>query len=88
MGGATDLVSPCIGVCELDALSGLCRGCLRSAEEIAAWSSLCYEDKRALLDRLHARRRAMGMPVRRTTRRRRAADASAGAPPAPPGRER
>ena len=33
------VLSPCIGVCDLDD-GGLCRGCLRSVAEIAAWSTM------------------------------------------------
>ncbi len=33
------ILTPCIGVCELDP-DGLCRGCHRSSAEIAAWSQL------------------------------------------------
>ena len=33
------VLSPCIGVCQLDE-DGLCRGCHRSGEEIAAWTTL------------------------------------------------
>ena len=33
------VLSPCIGVCDLDD-AGLCRGCLRSVGEIAAWSTM------------------------------------------------
>ncbi|MDB5861947.1 MAG: hypothetical protein JWQ76_5636 [Ramlibacter sp.] len=29
--------SPCISVCRMDAVTGLCEGCFRSLEEIAAW---------------------------------------------------
>ena len=32
--------SPCINVCKMDAASGLCRGCSRTLDEIAAWSRL------------------------------------------------
>jgi len=32
--------SPCISVCRIDAASGLCVGCLRTLDEIAAWGSL------------------------------------------------
>jgi hypothetical protein len=32
------ILTPCIGVCRLDA-SGWCLGCHRSGEEIAAWSN-------------------------------------------------
>jgi len=33
------VLSPCIGICNLDA-HGLCEGCHRTANEIAAWSTL------------------------------------------------
>lgn len=36
------VLSPCIGVCELDA-AGYCEGCHRTADEIAAWSTLSDE---------------------------------------------
>ena len=39
-------ISPCIGVCKLDAKSNLCVGCLRSADEIAKWPQL--DNKKAL----------------------------------------
>jgi uncharacterized protein len=39
--------SPCIGVCVLDPRTGLCRGCLRTGSEIAAWRDA---DKRTRLD--------------------------------------
>ena len=32
--------SPCVGICRLDTLTGLCIGCARSGEEIAQWSAL------------------------------------------------
>jgi hypothetical protein len=30
--------SPCINVCKMDADSGLCSGCFRTIDEIAAWA--------------------------------------------------
>lgn len=33
------VLSPCIGICALDE-DGLCRGCHRTGDEIAAWSRL------------------------------------------------
>jgi len=33
------VLSPCVGICSLDA-DGLCQGCLRNVDEIAAWSRL------------------------------------------------
>lgn len=48
--------SPCIGVCRMHAASGWCEGCLRTLDEIAAWSRMADADKRAVLQRLPARR--------------------------------
>jgi predicted Fe-S protein YdhL (DUF1289 family) len=56
-GGSTRAgASPCIGVCRLDPASGLCLGCRRSIEEIAAWPALSAEERAAILARLMARR--------------------------------
>lgn len=52
----TDVPSPCVQVCRIDPGSGLCRGCLRSLDEIAGWSRLGAAEKRAVLARLPARR--------------------------------
>jgi uncharacterized protein len=38
--------SPCISVCIMSASSGLCDGCLRTLDEIAAWSVMDDEAKR------------------------------------------
>jgi predicted Fe-S protein YdhL (DUF1289 family) len=54
--------SPCNGVCVLDPRTGLCRGCLRSGPEIAAWPRMTEAARRALLAELAARRPA---PLRR-----------------------
>ena len=40
--------SPCISVCRVDADSGWCEGCLRTLDEIAAWSQLDNDDKRGV----------------------------------------
>lgn len=37
--------SPCINVCTMIEERGLCRGCLRTLDEIARWSSMSEEDK-------------------------------------------
>lgn len=38
--------SPCISVCRMDEGEGLCRGCLRTIDEIVAWGRLSEADKR------------------------------------------
>ena len=51
--------SPCIDVCAIDPRSGLCAGCLRTLDEIAAWGALGEREKRAVWKLLGQRRRAL-----------------------------
>lgn len=48
--------SPCINVCRMDAATGWCEGCRRTLDEIAAWSGMNDEDKRAVWRALALRR--------------------------------
>lgn len=48
--------TPCIGVCSIDALTDLCRGCLRTLPEIAAWGSLSELERRRIMLELPGRR--------------------------------
>ena len=68
------LPSPCIGICQLDSTTGYCKGCLRTTEEIALWLALDNAGRGAILERLRARRAALGLDRRRETRRRRSGD--------------
>jgi hypothetical protein len=43
----------------MNAATGLCDGCLRTIDEIAAWASLDDRAKRAVWKQLHARRAAL-----------------------------
>ena len=52
--------SPCVGVCELDQVSGLCRGCLRTLQEIARWGGLSATERRMIKASLMERRAAVG----------------------------
>lgn len=45
--------SPCISVCVMEA--GLCQGCWRTLDEIAAWSGMGDADKRAVWSRIAQR---------------------------------
>jgi hypothetical protein len=47
--------TPCIGVCHIDPLSGLCDGCHRSRHEIAMWSRITPAERRKLMDELKTR---------------------------------
>jgi predicted Fe-S protein YdhL (DUF1289 family) len=48
--------SPCVDVCRMNAASGWCEGCLRTLDEIAAWSRLDDAARRQVLAALPARR--------------------------------
>jgi uncharacterized protein len=52
----TPAPSPCINVCRMDEPSGWCEGCLRTLDEIAAWSRMDDAAKRAVWLRLSQRR--------------------------------
>jgi predicted Fe-S protein YdhL (DUF1289 family) len=53
------VLSPCIGVCSLDD-RGLCEGCLRTADEIAAWPTLGDDERLRLMDELPRREALRG----------------------------
>lgn len=48
--------TPCINICEIDPVSQLCRGCLRSLDEIGAWGRLSEPVRRRIMAELPARR--------------------------------
>jgi predicted Fe-S protein YdhL (DUF1289 family) len=47
--------SPCNKICRIETVSGYCRGCLRTIEEIIAWPTADEVWQRALLEQLKAR---------------------------------
>lgn len=47
--------TPCVTICRIDAASGLCIGCGRSAGEIGAWVEMSEEARLALMARLPER---------------------------------
>ena len=44
----TPVPSPCINVCKMSPVTGLCEGCLRTIDEIVAWSRADDAYKRAV----------------------------------------
>lgn len=48
--------SPCISVCRMNAANGLCDGCWRTLDEIAAWSRLDEAGRRVVAERALLRR--------------------------------
>jgi len=47
--------SPCTNVCVIDPATGLCEGCGRTLDEIAAWASLAPVERRRIMDELCTR---------------------------------
>ncbi len=56
--------SPCIGVCKMDDKANWCVGCYRSLDEIASWSRLADDQKRALWTEVESRQHGRTLPVR------------------------
>jgi uncharacterized protein len=50
-----EVESPCVKVCVIHPEARLCTGCLRSLDEIAAWSRLSAKKRRAILAELPSR---------------------------------
>ncbi len=55
---APNPLSPCLGICLMDPRTRMCRGCLRTIEEIAGWYTASPADKHEILARLAQRRAA------------------------------
>ncbi len=51
------VLSPCIGVCELNA-DGYCAGCRRSIDEIAGWSTMSDDERLRIMEQLPQREAA------------------------------
>jgi len=49
------IVSPCIAICVIDAASGLCRGCKRTAAETGRWISMSLEERERVIAELPGR---------------------------------
>ena len=54
--------SPCINICRMSPATGLCEGCLRTIEEIAAWSTLDDAAKEQVWDAIEQRRLELFRP--------------------------
>ena len=47
--------SPCVNVCVMDDARGVCRGCRRTLDEIARWSTYSRAEKLAVLEKVAQR---------------------------------
>ncbi|HRO11990.1 DUF1289 domain-containing protein [Amaricoccus sp.] len=59
-----EVESPCVRICLLHPQAGICIGCYRTAEEIAGWSTMTPEARRAVMAELPGRAHLV-KPVRR-----------------------
>lgn len=50
-----EIESPCVNICVIDPDARICVGCYRTGDEIAGWSKLSPEDRRALMASLPER---------------------------------
>lgn len=53
---ATNVESPCMRECVIEPHTGYCLGCFRKLDEISFWASYTPEERRRVMERLHARR--------------------------------
>lgn len=55
-GPPAPITTPCIKVCVVDGESGLCLGCYRKLNEVAAWGRLSDTEREAIMAELAGRR--------------------------------
>jgi len=55
-----EVESPCIKICVIHPEARLCTGCLRSIDEITAWSRMTPDARREVMQALPARKAQLG----------------------------
>ncbi|AXI47297.1 DUF1289 domain-containing protein [Sulfitobacter sp. SK012] len=55
-----EVESPCIKICVIHPETRLCTGCMRSTDEIGAWSRMAPDLRRAIMDELPGRAGLLG----------------------------
>ncbi len=46
------MISPCIGICDVDLHTQVCKGCHRTLDEIADWATKPDDERHAIMERL------------------------------------
>ena len=59
---AENVPTPCISVCRMSELTGLCEGCYRTLDEIAQWSRADDQAKRTIWTHIEQRMNASHHP--------------------------
>jgi len=57
------IATPCVNVCVIDPRTGLCRGCGRSLDEIAAWATMSDTERTRIMAELPKRMTASRQPA-------------------------
>lgn len=50
------MISPCIKVCQMDPVRGVCMGCCRTLDEIARWGTMSDIERERVVSTLAERR--------------------------------
>jgi uncharacterized protein len=56
------MISPCVKVCQMDPVRGVCIGCCRTLDEIARWSRMSEAERAEVMSGLGERRKALDIP--------------------------
>ena len=56
---AVPISSPCVGVCTMNELTGLCYGCLRTIEEIQEWWNLTPTEQLTVMENIEQRNKML-----------------------------
>ena len=59
--------TPCIKVCEMDPVRGVCIGCCRTLDEIARWGAMTEAERERVLAALPSRKAGPEAPVSTVT---------------------
>ena len=54
--------SPCVKVCQMDPVRGVCIGCCRTLDEIGRWSRMTDAERNAVMAGLAERRKTLNVP--------------------------
>lgn len=46
------MITPCIGVCQIDPLTNICKGCKRTADQIRDWQKYSSSEQMEVMRRL------------------------------------
>ncbi len=58
----SEIETPCLKICLLDARGQYCLGCYRTRAEVGDWSSMSDEERANVMDQLAARKDAINNP--------------------------